>query len=855
MRILIIFLIGWMFIFVGCSGGGNPTTPDGQSKVSSNTPGSIDNLPIIGLTANDDGSFNALGLMGAYELRLNPVSTSAELVSKRFPSSLGQSWIVNGKTFFSISPCTTCLKIKSVALKTDNSLTLTFGISHPFQPGDPLKPITGRNRLDLDIFDVALVVRPLETTPATYPLLGTSAYSGILLNNAGYTVELKNVIDDPAAMPYALVIDDSTGSTSTFNEFPMGMTSTFTVDFDLSTTAYLNFDLYLTMGYGASTKNKSQRFTPTYFNPEFNRKPAWKVQVTPPEGTNPPATGNTWDSNDSTTPYPVTVKVWDWQHGVTTIVNPPVNPEDIAFASNVTGVSVEVPGMNTTLQSSTTPTSGTGTPSDPLIYTISFPNQNKLDVGEYTGLVKVTDSRMPGLIPPDGDIDYVIDVKVGGVLENKAIPEFATYQTFVATVVAGNLPPTCDLVLSKYSVLNGEIFNADPGTSADPEGLIQTYEYDKDYDGTTFIADITQTRGNPDFGAPVPIFFCNSTANPITETIALRVCDGGGPPGLCSPICTKDVTIASGKLGKPADLKVASINRGESIPNQYLITSITLDWPDVGCTVEYAIERSNGYTGTGWTVVGTSTTSSYKYVLSGNDWDNDFRFHVIARAVAGGDPLTDSDPSKEVFVLFISDMGYTITENRFYQYHESYTVWPSDFWGPNVDGWPATSPCAMSLICSTNPVPNQWGLYRSQKPIPDLVGETEAWWDGFVAKTSNGGATWTSTIGVVVGSIINPNPFSSTVSDFVPGNAILNSSYWAYNQSNTGVISEFNTSSDQMAWNNPGSGWTHVGYYVNELCDGPGGTRNYLSFGIANSNQYPTDLLWFIIDASVFVVQ
>ena len=78
----------------------------------------------------------------------------------------------------------------------------------------------------------------------------------------------------------------------------------------------LSFDLYLTMGYGASATNLT-RLTPKYYNPEFNRKAAWKVEVIPPEGDDPPEMGNTWANGDTTTPYTVTVKVYDWQHDAT----------------------------------------------------------------------------------------------------------------------------------------------------------------------------------------------------------------------------------------------------------------------------------------------------------------------------------------------------------------------------------------------------------------------------------------------------------------------------------------------------------------------------------------------------------
>ncbi|MFH1515624.1 MAG: hypothetical protein ABIG42_09215, partial [bacterium] len=285
---------------------------------------------------------------------------------------------------------------------------------------------------DLDVFDIALVVAPQETIAATYSQTGTSVYNEICVNADGYTTELNEVIDDPAALPYFLVIDDSIGGSGTYNKFEMG---TKDVEFDATfnpASGNLRFDLYVTMGYGWSAM-KSERMIPVYYNPEFNRKAAWKVDVTPPEGANPPETGNTWDDSDNSTPFNVTIKVYDWQIGAN-VDSELTNPTDIYAASGVSSVSVEIPGMNNALQSVTTEDSGAGTPDDPLVYTLSIANEKLLGEGEYFGLVKVTDERAVGVI---GERDFIIDSPNGVLLEHFNLPEFATYQTFTATVVSG----------------------------------------------------------------------------------------------------------------------------------------------------------------------------------------------------------------------------------------------------------------------------------------------------------------------------------------------------------------------------------------------------------------------------------
>jgi len=524
-RILMVLFLTALAI-AGCSGGGNPViTVSDERAMTPN--GSINSLPIIDAATYEDGSFNAIGVMGVYELIINPANMTADLVAKRMPS-LGQSWTVSGMAFFAVAPCSDCLKLDSIALTVENYLQLHFAISHPFDKGSSGLPPSASNRLDLDVFDVAAVIVPVGATPANYALMGAKAYTGVLAKNAGLTTELKNVTTDPAAMPYALVVDDNAAAKDTWNKFAMGTDSFFDIFFDLDSVPTLTFDMYLTMGYGASAVKKT-RLTPTYFNPEFNRKQAWKVVVTPPEGTDPPSMANTWNNNDPAAIFNVKVEVFDWQQGVTTIKNPPLLPGDIAFASNVSMVKVEIPGMKTTLPSATTPTGGTGEPNNPLVFQVPVANQNLLDAGEYLGLVKVSDSRVPTATPPGTGIDYMIHTENGIALINYAIPEYATYQTFVATVVVGCGPvtgsitsPSCPVTGVQDGASIDFTVTASSGNGGDP---IVEYACDYDYNGTTFTADFTNATGifpavGP-FTVPTP---CASNI-PHDFTVAFRAKD------------------------------------------------------------------------------------------------------------------------------------------------------------------------------------------------------------------------------------------------------------------------------------------------------------------------------------------
>lgn len=522
-----IFIVALSIVsfIIGCSSGGglNPVSP-------MKTSGSLDGIPIIGMS-EANGTYNAIGLFGAYELVLNP-DLSAELVSKRV-GAIGEDYIVSGIAFFTVAPCPTCLKITAVELTLDGNAKLTFAIDHPFPKGITSQPPTAANRLDLNVFDLAMVIAPTAATPVPYPLTGESIFPDILVGADGYTTELANVTDIDGAMPYALVIDDSDIGTSTWNMFEMESSSSFEVVFNLSS-APLVFDMYLTMGYGFGAV-KRDRLDPKYYNPEFNRKAAWKVAVAPPEGEDPPAIGNTWDDFDTITPFNVTVSVYDWQIGATVSTEADfgdADPGDVYAASEPSGVSVEIPGMNSTLQALAVPDdpAATGGPADPWIYTVPIANELALAAGEYAGLVAVTDERAV-LTPADGR-DFLIESPDGIDLIHYEIPVYATYQMFIATIVVGCGPITGDITVPDPCPLEGVVSGqnvaftalATSGNGGDP---IVLYEWDMDYDEITFDVDGTGASVslgpfvNPNCGTP--------PEDPVTYTVAVRATDSCDP--------------------------------------------------------------------------------------------------------------------------------------------------------------------------------------------------------------------------------------------------------------------------------------------------------------------------------------
>jgi uncharacterized delta-60 repeat protein len=467
--LFILIVLSVFLVYTGCS------------KVDA--PVASDISPTINI-AESDGGPGSLGIMGAYELNLDTDRMVADLTPMR-SSAIGESYIVSGATFFTISPCPDCLKLKGIQLDPPY-VKVIFSISHPFEKGDTGKPPTAMNRLDLDIFDLALIVAPTDQTPVNYALTGASIYSDICGNADGYTRELEKAIGKTAACPYFLVVDNSETGTSTNNRFEMGTKN-------LEFGAWFkggNFNLYLTMGYGASAK-KPQRLHPTYYLPEFNRKAVWKVVVEQPAS---------WSDSDSTTENNVIVKVYDWQIGAT--VDPTLNdPTDIYASSNVAGVGVEIPGMFDELKTVTTPTgSHAGTPTDPLIYTIPIANENLLSEGTYTGLVKVLDTRTPPQNPTTGQIDSLVDAQYDGnytILEYKSMPEFAMYQLFTSNVISGsNNPPVWDTTIGIQSATPGDTtITVTFGTATDPDG-------DNPVTYVLYYADETATANNNPFTTP-----------------------------------------------------------------------------------------------------------------------------------------------------------------------------------------------------------------------------------------------------------------------------------------------------------------------------------------------------------------
>jgi outer membrane protein assembly factor BamB len=425
------------FIIAGCSSQSSPTTPAETS---------LSGQPLVGVSERfPDGSpASGMGALGIFDLSVNADEISAELTPIRQNSLTDVLEVVDITNFLMMAPCSDCAKIGSISIDADGNLVVSIGIRHPFAAGDPLKPISGKNRGDLHVFNVEGTIVS-NTAGTSFPGLGNATAGFALVNADGYTPYLDSVLDDiyptdATVHPYILHFDDyTTGNYDASN--PMGFESVtdpppsgnlvMAMDCDYDYQDYIfnidgAFDFIYAVGctYAVSSQSKNARFTPEYRVPQHNKKAASEVSVE--IITNDLAEGEIASTAD------IEIHVVDVSHGVAV----GTNLDEMFADSSVGGITMEVPGVEASpvIVDVSSPTGSGHDPSDPLVYAATIANTASGVEGAYTGLVKVVDSYSTGLneSPLLGGMD---GIKRVGPIENPltglfAIDEFATYQIF-----------------------------------------------------------------------------------------------------------------------------------------------------------------------------------------------------------------------------------------------------------------------------------------------------------------------------------------------------------------------------------------------------------------------------------------
>jgi len=502
----------------GCSSSNNSIIPGMTPGSGSLDSSGYDSLPVFISDLDAQGNpADGYGILGLFELVFS--DENASLVPLRKSALEDVLEAVDITNFLSLAPCTDCVKIASVELDPDGNAVVSIGIKHPFGAGDPLKPISGRNRADLHVFNVEGIVIS-NAAGISFPGIGATT-AGLYLKNAdGLTGYLDASLErifatDATVHPYILHFDDYsagnfdpeslTGFTSVTDPPPSGnlvMAMGSDCDyqdyiFDLDEMGNVDFIIAVGCTYAVSAASRSERFTPEYRVPQHNKKAASEVSVE--------ILTNDLIGGDVASEATLQVKVVDINHGV------PVGTElnEMRADSSVGGVDVMVPGVTSSVVNfSTTPLSGTGhDPSDPLVFEGVITNSSGSDGGNYLGIVKVTDSYIPGqnVAPLLNGMDGITRV---GPVENPLvglfqIDEFATYQVFNIEVISYQVEP--------QFTFTPEPFYDDIGPEGSTEDPVPTdwdvyfdaslsvgataYDWDFDSDGTyEFVGDTTPYR-------------------------------------------------------------------------------------------------------------------------------------------------------------------------------------------------------------------------------------------------------------------------------------------------------------------------------------------------------------------------
>jgi hypothetical protein len=458
LRLISFIVIVVSFVLTGCSAGDRTPPLPGEPFA--------DNYESIGPTAVGVSDYDTtgnpsggVGTLGLFSVHVNPTDLTGEMSSLRKGSLTDVLETVDITNFMTLSPCSDCAKLHSISINTDGNIVLSIGVRHPFPAGDFLKPVSGKNRGDLHVFNVEGYVISDGVSTGNYPGIGETTGGYKLVNADGYSAYQDQAWDEfypteSTIHPYIMHFDDySQGNFDASN--PMGFESVTTPppsgnlvmpmgssedikDYIFNIPADSSIDFIFAIGctYAVSASNKIDRFNPEYRIPQHNKKAASEVWV---EITGEPLTAG--DTNSSTT---MNVCVVDISHGV------PVGDalDQMKSDSSVSGILVEVPGVTLSPVSfNTTPVSGSGhEPSDPLVFSGEIVNAAGADTGIYTGLVKVTDSYQPGLNESSllNGMDAIkrVDPVSNPLMGLFTIDEFATYQTFPVEVIYVCVVPT-----------------------------------------------------------------------------------------------------------------------------------------------------------------------------------------------------------------------------------------------------------------------------------------------------------------------------------------------------------------------------------------------------------------------------
>jgi len=466
-------------LFSGCSGGSHsPVTPTQKAD---------DNIP----TAEPGKSQGTEMLLGMYDVKIDPSVPSYQMepVNSRNVAAIGDSYEVEiGKLLtgsFQGITCPDCLKIMNIGLHGNGDILLDVGLKHPFSLA-----FRFTKRADLDLFDPRVILisngtdaRFTQTNGigiANEPIIGNF---NLLKNADGYTSHFDNRSEIPEFVgtprnyngnlnPYKYFYVDSDPSPVVYGKENPDHRWRMGSNYDVQRMRLANpgagntleFLMAVEISYVQASTMKT-RLSPVYHIPEGNQKEAYSVVTDLPRSL----------IEGDASPLDFRVYVQDWQNST------PTGPlaSQVRKQSDVKRVTVEIPGISSSLGNQQYPASGTGIMYDPYVFHFIMPvDQNPLvQPNPYFGLIAVEDEYNDFM---RADIYYNLE----------PLDDFVAYKVVPIMVMAtGTLPV---VTIYSYSVdwslgscvISGQIDNLDSSSTVTLTHNGQSYPMSVDFDGS-----------------------------------------------------------------------------------------------------------------------------------------------------------------------------------------------------------------------------------------------------------------------------------------------------------------------------------------------------------------------------------
>ncbi|MEO7993851.1 MAG: hypothetical protein ABI743_05590 [bacterium] len=381
--------------------------------------------------------------LGVWDFAFDPVTGSLEMTPWRSPQlAIGDNLASDLTEAFTsgLLGCGDCFRASNITVirgTLQDRVYLEFSVRHPFPA-----PTSPGMRADLHITNVRVALEIAGTRSFFGDLPGQPAVSTRPalwdehdLYEAPGMVPVDGAIDLMGTSLFTTTdVSNPTGNFSPttgwqgqldgptgYNVLRQGASAVTSIGLRLAAgdTVPLTGRIHLFANYPVSSLSKATRTTPVYYMPEGAMLEASFVELQ----------GSRAIAGVDAVQVPLKVKVIDWQAGA--IVDPafpnPANPTGIKAPSGVKEVWIDIPDFQDAAPfgPATTPSSGTGMPTDPWIYDIVVTKPAGLPGGDYPAMAMVIDERSSA----DG-LDASLDVLTG----LKTLTPVAAYDSKFLTV-------------------------------------------------------------------------------------------------------------------------------------------------------------------------------------------------------------------------------------------------------------------------------------------------------------------------------------------------------------------------------------------------------------------------------------